>query len=164
MTNDTLLPFDLPAVRRKKLTVDFDGSNRSPDTGLLLLREAEHKLGRVCDLLGSLDDEGWPEIHWPRDIVEIGGGFQHGFVDLGELLLSAATLDADDTVEFFVARWHGWIDSEETAQVDFTVGLYFHLFQSNSPQGALRRIADHHAGTERRQEIFLWTGEAVRSA
>src|SRR5467141_881144 len=66
----------------------------------------------------SLDDEGWPEIHWPRDIVEIGGGFQHGFVDLGELLLSAATLDADDTVEFFVARWHGWIDSEETAQVD----------------------------------------------
>jgi hypothetical protein len=23
MTDDTLLPFDLPAVRRKKLTVDF---------------------------------------------------------------------------------------------------------------------------------------------
>jgi hypothetical protein len=25
MTDDTLLPFDLPAVHRKKLTVDFEG-------------------------------------------------------------------------------------------------------------------------------------------
>ena len=47
MTEDTLLPFDLPAVRRKKLTVDFAGGNQSSDAGLLLLREAERKLG-VC--------------------------------------------------------------------------------------------------------------------
>jgi hypothetical protein len=33
------LPFELPAVRRKKLTVDFDGGNQSSDAGLLLLRE-----------------------------------------------------------------------------------------------------------------------------
>ena len=44
MINDTLLPFDLPAVRRKKLTVDFDGGTQSSDAGLLLLREAERKL------------------------------------------------------------------------------------------------------------------------
>ena len=47
MTEDTPLPFDLSAVRRKKLTVDFDGGNQSSDAGLLLLREAERKLG-VC--------------------------------------------------------------------------------------------------------------------
>jgi Transposase DDE domain group 1 len=47
MTDDTLLPFDLPAVHRKKLTVDFEGGNQSSDAGLLLLREAERKLG-VC--------------------------------------------------------------------------------------------------------------------
>jgi hypothetical protein len=41
------LPFDLPAVRRKKLTVDFDGGNQSSDGGLLLLRQAERKLGGV---------------------------------------------------------------------------------------------------------------------
>jgi hypothetical protein len=29
MTDDTLLPFDLPAVRRKKLTVDFDGGTHT---------------------------------------------------------------------------------------------------------------------------------------
>jgi hypothetical protein len=46
MTEDTLLPFDLPAVHRKKLTVDFEGGNQSSDAGLLLLlREAERKLG-----------------------------------------------------------------------------------------------------------------------
>jgi hypothetical protein len=41
MIDDTLLPFDLPAVRRKKLTDDFDGGTQSSDAGLLLLREAE---------------------------------------------------------------------------------------------------------------------------
>jgi hypothetical protein len=29
MTDDTPLPFDLPSVRRKKLTVDFAGGNQS---------------------------------------------------------------------------------------------------------------------------------------
>ena len=52
MTNDTPLPFDLPAVQRKKLTVDFEGGNQSSDAGLLLLREAERKLG-VCRRLAD---------------------------------------------------------------------------------------------------------------
>ena len=47
MTDDKLLPFDLPAVRRKKLTVDFEGGNQSSNGGLLLLRHSERKLG-VC--------------------------------------------------------------------------------------------------------------------
>jgi hypothetical protein len=38
--DDTLLPFDLPAVRREKLTVDFDGGTQSSDAGLLAMREA----------------------------------------------------------------------------------------------------------------------------
>src|SRR5262245_4460874 len=52
MTEATLLPFDLPAVHRKKLTVDFAGGNQSSDGGLLLLREAERKLG-VCQRLAE---------------------------------------------------------------------------------------------------------------
>ena len=50
MTEDTPLPFDLPTVHRKKVTVDFNGGNQSSDAGLLLLREAERKLG-VCQRL-----------------------------------------------------------------------------------------------------------------
>jgi Transposase DDE domain group 1 len=52
MNTDTPLPFDLPAVCRKKLTVDFNGGNQSSDAGLLLLREAERKLG-VCRRLSE---------------------------------------------------------------------------------------------------------------
>ena len=52
MTDATPLPFDLPSVRRKKLTVDFDGGNQSSNGGLLLLRQAERKLG-VCGRLAD---------------------------------------------------------------------------------------------------------------
>jgi len=47
MTDAIPLPFDLPSVHRKKLTVDFEGGNQSSDGGLLLLRQAERKVG-VC--------------------------------------------------------------------------------------------------------------------
>jgi hypothetical protein len=52
MSDDTLLPFDLPSVRRKKLTVDFAGGNQSSAGGLLLLREAERRLA-VCRRLAA---------------------------------------------------------------------------------------------------------------
>src|SRR5467141_2252580 len=61
MTDDTLLPFDLPAVRRKKLTVDFDGGNQSSDAGLLLLREAERKLGVCRRLADAMPDRRDPD-------------------------------------------------------------------------------------------------------
>jgi hypothetical protein len=57
MTDDTLRPFDLPAVRRKKLTVDFAGGNQSSDAGLLLFREAERKLGICRRLADAMPDD-----------------------------------------------------------------------------------------------------------
>ena len=47
MNENMLLPFDLPSVHRKKLTVDFEGGNQSSIRGLLLPRQAERKLGYV---------------------------------------------------------------------------------------------------------------------
>jgi Transposase DDE domain group 1 len=61
MTDDMPLPFDLPAVRRKKLTVDFDGGNQSSDGGLLLLREAERKLGVCRRLAEAMPDRRDPD-------------------------------------------------------------------------------------------------------
>jgi hypothetical protein len=61
MTDDTLLPFDLPAVRRKKLTVDFDGGTQSSDAGLLLLREAERRLGVCRRLAAAMPDRRDPD-------------------------------------------------------------------------------------------------------
>ena len=60
MTDDTPLPFDLPAVHRKKLTVDFDGGTQSSDAGLLLLREAERKLGVCRRLAAAMPDRRDP--------------------------------------------------------------------------------------------------------
>jgi hypothetical protein len=56
MTDDMLPDFDLPAVRRKKLTAGFDGGHLSSDGGLLLLREAERKLGIANRLAGAIRD------------------------------------------------------------------------------------------------------------
>ena len=56
MTEDTLLPFDLPAVRRKKVTADFEGGLISSDGGVVLLREAERRLGLAETLAGCIRD------------------------------------------------------------------------------------------------------------
>jgi len=60
MINATPLPFDLPAVARKKLTVDFNGGNQSSDAGLLLLRGAEKKIGVCARLAGAMRDRRDP--------------------------------------------------------------------------------------------------------
>ena len=45
MDNDSLLPLELPAVGRKKVSFAFDGGRLSSDGGVLLLREVERSLG-----------------------------------------------------------------------------------------------------------------------
>src|ERR1700732_1471525 len=61
MIDNTSLPFDLPSIRRKKLTVDFDGGNQSSDAGLLLLRQAERKLGVCRRLAEAMPDRRDPD-------------------------------------------------------------------------------------------------------
>src|SRR5450432_3284882 len=70
MTDDTLLPFDLPAVRRKKLTVDFEGGNQSSNGGALLLREAERDVGVCRRLAETMPDRRDPD-HIQHQMVEM---------------------------------------------------------------------------------------------
>src|SRR5713101_2663991 len=58
MSEDTLLPFDLPSVARKKLSVGFDGGQLSSDAGVLLLRGVEKKLGLAARLSSCIRDRG----------------------------------------------------------------------------------------------------------
>ena len=60
MTEAKPLPFELPAVRTKKLTVDFDGGNQSSDAGMLLLRGAEKKTGILARLAAAFRDRRDP--------------------------------------------------------------------------------------------------------
>ena len=56
MTDDTLLPVDLPSVQRKKVSAAFDGGLISSDGGLVLLREAERSLRLAETLAGCIRD------------------------------------------------------------------------------------------------------------
>jgi hypothetical protein len=60
MDDDTELPFDLPAVQRKKVSVAFDGGMLSSDAGVLLLRGVERRLGIAARLAGCINDRRDP--------------------------------------------------------------------------------------------------------
>ena len=45
MSDDSFLPFDLPAASRTKVSANLDGGAISSDGGLVLLCEAERRLG-----------------------------------------------------------------------------------------------------------------------
>ncbi|MFQ5959181.1 MAG: IS1380 family transposase [Alphaproteobacteria bacterium] len=60
MADDRLLPLDLPAVARKKVTLAFDGGRLSSDGGVLLLRAVERGLGIAERLAGCLTDRRDP--------------------------------------------------------------------------------------------------------
>ncbi len=87
MDDDTHLPFDLPAVRRKKVSVGFDGGRLSSDGGVLLLREVGRRLGIAERLAECLTDR--------RD----GARIDHTIVEmlrLRMLAIAAGYEDADD--------------------------------------------------------------------
>jgi hypothetical protein len=61
MQQDILLPFDLPAVARKKVSIAFDGGMLSSNAGVLLLRGVEQRLGIAKQLAACLTDRRDPD-------------------------------------------------------------------------------------------------------
>jgi len=57
MTDDNLLPFSFPAIHRKKITAAFDGGRISSDGGVMLLAQADRRLG-VADRLARMIPDG----------------------------------------------------------------------------------------------------------
>jgi hypothetical protein len=53
MLDDTLLPFDFPAVERKKVIAAFDGGRITSDGGVMLLAAVERSIG-IADRLAPL--------------------------------------------------------------------------------------------------------------
>jgi hypothetical protein len=71
MTDDTLLPFALPSVQRKKLTAAFDGGRLSSDAGVMLLGLAERRIGVAEKLAAEIADPRDPSrvVHSLADIL-----------------------------------------------------------------------------------------------
>ena len=87
MEQNTLLPFELPAVARKKVSVAFDGGMLSSNGGALLLRGVERRLALATRLAGCMRDR--------RDSSRI----DHALVEMLRLrmfLIAAGYEDADD--------------------------------------------------------------------
>src|ERR1700687_2254444 len=91
MTEDTLLPLDLPSVARKKLSGAFDGGQLSSNAGVLVLRGVEKKLGLAARLAACIRDRRKPErIEHPLEemlrlrMVAIAAGYgdAHGLASL----------------------------------------------------------------------------------
>src|SRR5471032_262333 len=60
MQQDSLLPFELPAVARKKMCIGFDGGMLSSDAGVLLLRGVEQRLSIATRLAACLTNHRDP--------------------------------------------------------------------------------------------------------
>lgn len=57
MIDDSLLPFSSPAVERKKVSAAFDGGRITSDGGVMLLAQAERRLGIVEQLARMIPDD-----------------------------------------------------------------------------------------------------------
>jgi Transposase DDE domain group 1 len=57
MAEDIPLPFDLPAVARKKVSAAFDGGRITSDGGVMLLAQAEWRLGIAKRLAAVIPDD-----------------------------------------------------------------------------------------------------------
>ncbi len=70
-TEDTLLPFSLPSIGKKKVTAAFDGGQVSSDGGALLLAGADKRLGLIDRLAGIIPDhrDPAPITHTMADIL-----------------------------------------------------------------------------------------------
>jgi Transposase DDE domain group 1 len=62
MIDDSLLPFSLPSVGRKKITAAFDGGRISSDGGVMLLSLAERRMG-IADRLAAKITDRRPTRH-----------------------------------------------------------------------------------------------------
>jgi hypothetical protein len=60
MIDNSLLPFSLPSVERKKLTAAFDGGRISSDGGVMLLALAERRMGIADRLAAEVTDRRDP--------------------------------------------------------------------------------------------------------
>ena len=56
MNDDIPLPFELPAVARKKVSAAFDGGRITSDGGVMLLAQAEQRLGIAKRLAAVIPD------------------------------------------------------------------------------------------------------------
>src|SRR5205823_10484051 len=151
MSEDTLLPFDFPAVRRKKVVAAFDGGRLTSDGGVMLLAAAERRLGIADKLAALVADPRDPNLvtHSVADILrarmlaiacgyEDGNDLDHLRSDPGFKLACGRLPDSgkDLCSQPTISRWENAPDLREVVRMTYAmVDLYCASYRR--PPGAV---------------------------
>ena len=136
MVEDTLLPFSLSSVQRKKITAAFDGSRMTSDGGVMLLAAIEKPLGIAAKLAALITDPRNPHLvtHSVADILrarilaiacgyEDGNDLDHLRADPGFKLACGRLADsgADLCSQPTVSRWENQPDLREVIRLTYAM-------------------------------------------
>ena len=136
MIEDTLLPFSLPSVQRKKVTAAFDGGRMTSDGGVTLLAAIEKSLGIAVRLAGLIADPRNPAFvtHSVADILrarmlaiacgyEDGDDLDHLRTDPGFKLACGRLPDSgrDLCSQPTVSRWENAPDLREVVRLTYAM-------------------------------------------
>lgn len=140
MSDDTLLRFDFPAIRRKKIVAAFDGGRLTSNGGVMLLAAAERRLGIADKLAALITDPRDPHrvTHRLADILrarifaiacgyEDGNDLDHLRSDPGFKLACGRLPDSGEDLcsQPTVSRWENAPTRHEVAAMSYAlIDLY----------------------------------------
>jgi len=140
MSEDILLPFDFPAVQRRKVTAAFDGGRLTSDGGVMLLAAAERRLGIADKLAALIADPRDPDLvtHSVADILrarilaiacgyEDGNDLDHLRTDPAFKLACGRLPDSGDDLcsQPTISRWENAPTRHEVAAMSYAmIDLY----------------------------------------
>src|SRR5438270_4316810 len=172
MSEDTLLPFDFPAVQRRKVTAAFDGGRLTSDGGVMLLAAAERRLGVVDKLAALIADPRDPALvtHSLADILrarilaiacgyEDGNDLDHLRTDPGFKLACGRLPDSgrDLCSQPTVSRWENAPTLREVIRLTYAMVDIYCASYSSPPVEVTLDVDDTVDVVHGHQQLSLFT-------
>ncbi len=173
MTDNTLLPFSLPSVHRKKVTAAFDGGRLTSDGGVMLLGGIEKTIGLAARLARLIADprDQLLVTHSVADVLRarmlaIACGYEDaddldhlrndpGFkLACGRLPDSGADLCSQPTV----SRWENAPTLREVVRMSYAIVDVYCLSYANPPRAITLDIDDTVDVVHGHQQLALFNG------
>jgi Transposase DDE domain group 1 len=173
MVEDTLLPFSLPSVQRKKVTAAFDGGRITSDGGVMLLAAIETSMGIAAKLAPLITDRRNPlrVTHGVADILRarmlaIACGYEDaddldqlrsdpGFkLACGRLPESGAELCSQPTV----SRWENATSLREVVRMTYAMVDIYCASYPAPPRAVTLDIDDTLDVVHGHQQLALFNG------
>lgn len=109
MNQDTLLPFSLPSVQRKKVTAAFDGGRITSDGGVMLLGAFEASMGIAARLASLITDRRNPLL------------VTHSVADILRARMLAIACGSDLCSQPTVSRWENAPDLRAVIRMSYAM-------------------------------------------